>query len=316
MADINIELDLYRLNKVNRDDLLSNLEKAAEKDRDLLAIIQNACEKLFDDKSTGIKNSFVWGLRNYRLHFVQNDHDDFHNAIASVCIFRAIEAKYGLVVTEDGITEDFSSENPPSALAVRIIFHMRRHLVAVEYSSALMNSNVWREMLEKILYKSSQALGYRTAIHLEPVPQENEVMREFQSFELLNRLKVRLRLPNPEISRSAKLVYDQMQNGGIDEWLTEMKRKQGLNTASGNLPHSVASLAQAGYKSGSVVMTGYSGGEYKKVVTGNHAWKVITQVPKNSASGSKPAAVLNDLDSSIAELANRIDASYPSDDTQ
>ena len=51
-----------------------------------------------------------------------------------------------------------------------------------------------------------------------------------------------------------------MRNGGIAEYLQDMRNPKGLSKSAGKLPHASAEIAQAGYKKGEVTLAGVRDG--------------------------------------------------------
>jgi hypothetical protein len=62
-----------------------------------------------------------------------------------------------------------------------------------------------------------------------------------------------------------------MQNGGIVEYLQDMKNPKGLKKDVGKLPHASAEIAQAGYKKGEVKLEGVRDGKPTTVHIGKKA---------------------------------------------
>jgi len=195
---------------------------------------------------------------------------------------------------------------------------MQRHLVAVEHSSAIMGSQAWVDALHEIFDKAAISLNIRTQIRLEPVPEANEIMDAFRSFQRLTQLRVTLRLPNPEISRHAKSLFDQMKSGGIREYLNDIKNGSGLSQAEGQLPHAIASLAQDGYKKGEVVMSGLRQGRRTRIKTGRTAARVQVERVRDFVRGQVTIAKTREAQSALAAVLVEIDNMHPApeSDTQ
>jgi hypothetical protein len=65
-----------------------------------------------------------------------------------------------------------------------------------------------------------------------------------------------------------------MLNGGIRDFLQDMRGQEGLSQSPTNLPYAAAAMADQGYKSGEVTMEGERDGEPARVVTGLTAARV------------------------------------------
>lgn len=174
-----------------------------------------------------------------------------------------------------------------------------------------MSSLAWVDALHQILDKAANALNIRTQIRLEPVPEANEVMEAFRSFERLTQLRVTLRLPNPEISRYAKSLFDQMKSGGIREYSNDIKNGSGLSQAEGQLPHAIASLAQDGYKKGEVFMSGIRQGRRTRLKTGRTAARGQVERVRDFVRGQVTIARTKEAQSALAAILEEIDNMHP-----
>ena len=215
------------------------------------------------------------------------------------------------IVTDDTIVEGMSHAEPAAATPIRIVFYMRRHLVAVEHSSAIMSTHAWLDALHQIFDTASVSLNVRTQIRLEPVPEANQVLEAFFSFQRLTQLRVTLRLPNPEISRYAKGLYDQMNSGGIREYLNDLKNGSGLSQVEGQLPHAIASLAQDGYKKGEVLMAGVKEGRRRSVKTGRNAARGQVDRVRDFVRGQVTIVKTREAQLALAAVLDEIDRMHP-----
>jgi hypothetical protein len=89
-----------------------------------------------------------------------------------------------------------------------------------------------------------------------PMPNQEEILEAFFSFQRLTRLRVHLLLPNPELSRYTQKLFEELQSGGIRDYLADMRNPQGMSKAQENLPFATAAMAAAGYKEGDVLLEG------------------------------------------------------------
>lgn len=143
-----------------------------------------------------------------------------------------------------------------------LFFDMQRHLVATEYHGELSQNKKWKSAFSRILADAANRMQLSSSIFLEEVPEKHEIIKLFKSFERLTRLKVYLRLPNPELSRYTKSLYDDLQNGGIREYLQDMKNPAGLSKNEKARPFASVALAEDGYKSGEVLFEGVKEGRF------------------------------------------------------
>lgn len=194
---------------------------------------------------------------------------------------RSTLQKEGEIVTDDGIIGGQSESYPPLADTFGILIFLERHLVAVEYNSVLLNSHFWRDVFVQINTKAAASLGFSSFASLEPVPATEKMTTIVKSFEKLIRLKVAVRIPNPELDKWTQKLHDEMKKNGIREYLQDMKNKNGLNTDAGMRPHTTMRMAEAGYKDGEVVMAGLINGKFETVRTGQDALSIVSKIPKS-----------------------------------
>lgn len=317
MPDRRVELEVYRLNVVDDEELLPIMGKQILSDQDILKIIDFATNSDFDHLSERDQASsdYKWGLRE----FVQFDNFGVSPApLAGVAYSRAIMRQAGTIMTDFGLEPGVSTPDQPLATTTYLIFYMERHLVAVERKGKIMDTQVWRSSLHTILDAAATALGFKSSLRLEPVAQNSEILSTFQKFSLLTRLRVHLRLPNPDLSRYMKTLHEMMTEGQVRDLLQDMKNKNGLSQQKGNLPHAAVTMADAGYKKGEVVMEGVIDGKPQTVVTGQNAVRVSVEASKNlewlreftrGAAATAPAKSTKEaLETVIAEINKQIDA--------
>lgn len=176
--------------------------------------------------------------------------------------------------------------------------------MVVEFNSLLMHTQLWRSSLHSILDASAQSLELQSSLRLEPVPREEEISKVFRSFQRLTRLRVKLRIPNPELDRRTERLRKELEAGNIREYSQDMKNPRGLSQSEQNLPAATVEMAQAGYKDGDVVMSGYRDGRFTTVRTGNRAARgridglrdFIRGIASNAKAKETRAAVQSILD--------------------
>lgn len=127
----------------------------------------------------------------------------------------------------------------------------------------------------------------------------------------LTKVKLVLRLPNPEISRHAQDLYDRMLNGGIREFAQKMYNPRGLSQAEGQLPHAAAELAAAGYKNGAVQLEGVRDGKRRTVKTGRKAARGSIDTPRDVARGMLANAKSKETQKCLAQLIEEMDKVSP-----
>lgn len=308
MADRPFEFDLFRL-VIVEPDVFDFYGETVAGDEGILKIIKEGCSARHDVSSYGVKNQWKWSLRDFE--FTEPDIFGANGGIVTTRYARSLMEQTAPIVTDDTIVEGTSYAEPPAATPIRVVFYMKRHLVAVEHTSSLMSSKAWLDALHEIFDIASAELNVRSQLRLEPVPEANQVLEAFASFQRLTQLRVTLLLPNPEISRFAKGLYDQMKDGGVREYLNDLKSNAGLSQAAGQLPHAVASLAQDGYKKGEVVMTGVKDGKRRRVRTGRHAARGQVDRVRDFVRGQVTIAKTKEAQSALAAVLEEIDRMHP-----
>jgi len=268
MTKRQFEFELYRINLVQAEPMLfDDMNKPAKSDEDIIAILERAVRPAFKVTFSGTRNTFEWAVRDF-CHYHHLRETDAK--VYGITLAKSVVETSGEIVTDTGIEEGVSEVEPPLADTCRILFYLSRHLVVIERRSTIINSR-WRQALEEILKAAAQDLGYSGWIEFEPVPRREEILRAFRSFDRLTRLRVVLRLPNPELSRYSERLYKEMEDGQIREYLQDMRNPRGLNKAEGKLPHATTEIAAAGYKRGEVIFEGVRKNKRDVVKTGTAA---------------------------------------------
>ncbi len=234
-----------------------------------MSVLRGSTDSRFDLMTTSGRNTFRWSLREYAEHLLEPS-DGVLDAV-SATLARSTIAQAGRTVTDHSIEEATSEHSPPNAELIHLLFNLDRHLVAVEYNSSVMSTRQWLSSLTHILDDGARANGYVPGIRIEPVPRQDEVISAFRSFEILTRLRVRLRIPNPELDRRTERLRREMINGDIRDYTQDMRNPNGLSKSENALPFATAAMAQAGYKEGEVILTGVQDGKRRTIRTGNRA---------------------------------------------
>jgi hypothetical protein len=302
------EFGLYRLNIVDEMDLLAELYGAPLRaDDDIVRVIEQATSSRFDIVLPSGRKRYLWSLRHFRTY------TGFGGLVVGVTLARSILEQEGITVTDSGIAAGVSTSAPPLAETMELLFFMDRHLVAVERVGGLMQTRRWREAVERVLAGAARELGFRSGIALEPKPQKNEIIQAFRSFSVLTRLRVYLRLPNPELSRYTQSLYKDLQNGGIREYLQDMRNPNGLNKAEDARPFASAAMAEEGYKEKEVVLEGYKSGRYERIVTGQSAARGTISELRDFVRGLRANAQTKETARVLQAIAEEIDRIAPTE---
>jgi len=190
---------------------------------------------------------------------------------------------------------------------MHLFFYMERHLVVVEYNSVVMSSEQWRTALHKILDEGARSLEFQSTIRLEPVPREAAILTAFRSFQTLTRLRVRLRIPNPELDRRTERLRKELVSGAIRDYTQDMRNSRGLSQSEEGLPFATAAMAQAGYKDGDVTMSGYRDGKRTTLRTGKRAARGRIEGLKDFVRGMAANARSKEAQAAIASILEEVD---------
>ena len=299
--------DLYRLNVVDSDDLfLENADFRLRSDDDITQVLTEACTAAFDQTQETRTAVFKWSLREFTPY---NDALS-DRKICSVLLARSIMSKDGLIVTDDGIGAGTSSSSPPLAAAMMVLFDLSRHLVAIEHSGEL-GQTAWKDFIEKILGETALSLGRSSLIELEPVPERHGIIGLFRSFDRITRFKVTLRIPNPELTRYTRELYNDLIKSGVREYTQDMKNPNGLSKDENARPFASAALAEQGYKKGEVNLEGIRNDSFEKVSSGSTAARGSIKALKSFVRGMHANARAKETQKALLAIVEEIDKLHP-----
>jgi hypothetical protein len=279
-------------------------------DEQILEVLQKAASADFDWTQETKKAAYKWSMRQ----FIDYGPLAVRGHIASVVLAKSTLKKDGIIVTDEGITSGTSDATPPLASTMMLFFDMQRHLVAVEYHGELSQNKKWKKAFSKIVVNAANAMHMSSSLILEEVPEKHEIIKLFKSFDRLTRLKVYLRLPNPELSRYTKALYEDLQNGGIREYLQDMKNPSGLSKKEQTRPFASVALAEEGYKSGEVLFEGLKEGRFTKVKSSEEAARGTLEILKDYVRGIAANAKAKETRHVLSAITDEIDRLHPKED--
>lgn len=245
---------LYRLNLVDRQDLFT--QKPITADSELLQVIEEATKDSYDIPRQGKRASYKWSLRNVILESVDDGRD-----VIIFTLSREIASRRGLIVTAKGLAPGTSTFNPPPATPVRVLIDLSRHLVAVEEVPSIIQAHTgWTGILETILSQAAWNLGLTSVLRLNPVVPTDAIEARLRAFDRITRLRLTLRIPNPDLGPSFRPLYDQMEHGGVRELTQDMRNERGLKMDPESLAREAIEMALRGYRRGNVRVYGFRDG--------------------------------------------------------
>lgn len=303
MPDRPFFFEIYRLNVVDEEGLLP-FSAPIRTNAEILRVLSVSTENRFDRVTESRRGTFKWSLREFTTY---DSEGEAPPAVVGLTFARSVISQTGQTVTDSSIERALSQISPPYAETMHLFFNLDRHLVAVEYNSAIMSTSQWRSSLHEILDAAAQRLEFQSSIRLEPVPREDEVLSAFRSFQRLTRLRVRLRIPNPELDRRTERLRRDLELGAIREYTQDMKNPRGLSQSEENLPFATAAMAQAGYKEGDVILTGYRDGKLQSVRTGGKAIRGRIDGLKDFVRGMAVNAKAKETKAVIASILEEVD---------
>jgi hypothetical protein len=295
--------EIYRLNIV--DEGMLPFMGLIRTDPDILLVLSASTDSHFDHRTESRRGTFKWSLRQFAVY--QTSEDVEAPSLVGLTLARSVITQTGQTVTDSSIEEALSQISPPSAETMHLFFHMERHLVAVEYNSVVMANQQWRSSLHDILDAAARSLEFQSLIRLEPFPREAEILTAFRSFDRLTRLRVRLRIPNPELDRRTERLRKELESGAIREYTSEMKNPRGLSQSEEALPFATAAMAQAGYKEGEVLLSGYREGRLRTIRTGGKAARGRIEGIRDFVRGMAANAKSKETRSAMASILEEVD---------
>ena len=298
--------DLFRLNIEDTDDLFTHAElRRIRTNEDIIAVLRSATDPEQDQIQETRTAVFKWSVREYHDYSKLSPRPVLH-----VILARSVLEKEGVIITDQGMATGTSSLNPPLASTAVCFFDLSRHLVAVEHTGELTHT-AWQEFFQRILATAANRLEMWSKIQLEPIPEQNGIVGLFKSFERLTRMRLTLRIPNPELNRYTKFLYEDLSNSGIREITQDMKNPNGLSQREDARPYASAVLAEQGYKKGDVQFEGLRDGEFDQASSGSAAARGSIRGLREYVRGMHANAKAKEAQRVLAAIADEIDRIHP-----
>ncbi len=295
---------LYRLNKEYRQDLFSNQEVLSQKSDDewLKEFLISICNKDFDFRRETRKAVYVWSLRNFR---------DIDFGLSSIVLARSQVLKTGTIVTENSLIHGQSVANPPTADTIVLLIIWDRHIVVVENRAGMTTAETWLRNFHAIVENAKIHLSIPVAPKLEPIPKKGTILEHFRRFDKIFRFRVRLKLPNPELTHWAKYIYDEMVEQQLTEYLQEFISPTGIRSDENSKAYSSAALAELGYKEGGVQIEGEIEGNIRQVDEGKKAIRGKINQIRALIRGLETNATSKQLQRALLLIKDEVNRLFP-----
>jgi len=268
------EFSIYRLNIVEMQLSLIRLGQSIKSDDEIIYIIKSCSNSAFDQEQVTRTATYRWSIRDVICH----KNDNLQQQLIICSLSRSLVRKHGEIVTDQGLTKGISESTPPLATSILLIFYIDRHLLSVEHNSIITNNDKWKKYACEILNQSAIKLGYDSKFSFEEVSDPQKLIKEFNSYSKVTRLKVKLRLPNPELTRYTKALFEEMRRDGLREYDQDMRNPWGISKNEEGRPYSAIALAEAGYKNGSVIISGVRNNKRDKSIIGKKASRLTVSI--------------------------------------
>lgn len=309
MSKTPFQFNLYRLNIVDEDQaMLGFMGDPLRGDADIERLLKSSVDPEFDSTTENEKTTLKWSLREF-VEFTPEG--GAAGEVLGLVLARSLMSQAAPTVTDEGIEDTRSEMSPPPAITVHMFFYMQRHIVAVEHHSAIFATDAWRKAVHGIFKAAAREQGTTSTLQLEPIPGQDEILNTFRSFSKLVKLKVKLRMPNPEMTRITERLKHDMEKGGVREYLHQMYSPNGLNQSEDAIPFAAAALAQAGYKEGDVLMEGTRDGKRQKVKTGLTAERTGLEHTREFVRGALANAKTKECKQALSSVIKRINEVVP-----
>ena len=299
---------LYRLNFVDREGLFS---KPVRTDEEIRLLVRTATTERSDLVQSRPRSGSRWSLRQEQADFLE---DLENRQFISVIFSHEATYKEGPIVTARGISRGVSDISPPTATTVHVVFDLKRHVVAIQDVPAIMQAKRgWKTHLELILNSGAIWNNFTSMVSLDPIAPRQIIEKRLSNFIRVTRLRLTLRIPNPDLGPSFQRLYDEMNRGGIRELTEDMRSARGLDLTEDSLPKASLDMALSGYRKGEVRIYGYkSNNERDKVTIADDVARIEIDGLRDLVSGIQVGSTSAEVKRVVRAIIRRIDEMLPS----
>jgi hypothetical protein len=176
------------------------------------------------------------------------------------------------------------------ASPVRFYVDLTRHIVAIEDIPSIMQQTGWQKVFQLILNSAAHALSYTSRVDIEPIAPRQIVEERLRSFDRITRLRLTLRIPNPDLMPEFKKLFDELEESGIRELTEDMRSERGLKMDANSIPRMSIDMAMNGYRKGSVHVYGQRNGRAERFTIADDVARVDLRDLRNYVEGMEAAA--------------------------
>lgn len=288
-----------------RSDLFSGFNRPKKSDDEWLEeYLQTICSYKFDFTKKNIKSIYTWSVRNYSR--LTSDY-------SSIVLARSTIQKASTIVTSNSLSSGESVSNPAPADTIILLVYWPRHIVVVENRSGMTTGETWLRNFHQIIEDGMDKIPVPVAPRLEPIPLKGTIMHHLKELDRVFRLRLRLTLPNPELNRWSRRIYDEMIEEQLDTYLQEFSSSEGIRVEEGSKAHSSAALAELGYREGGVQIDGQKNGKPIQIDEGRTAIRGRIDQLHSLIRGLETNASGKQLPLALDQIRDEIDRLFPSE---
>ncbi len=189
-----------------------------------------------------------------------------------------------------------------------------RHIVAVENRAGMTTGETWLRNFDNIVQNAKIRIDIPVVPTLEPIPLRGTIVTRLSGFDRIYRFRVRLKLPNPELNRWARHIYDEMIEQHLSEYLQEFVSPDGIRKDEASKAYSSAALAELGYKEGGVQIDGEQDGRRVQLYEGRTAIAGRIDQLKSLIRGLSTNARGVQLPRALVQIEDEINRLFPNED--
>lgn len=297
---------LYRINFVDRQNLF---EKPVVSDSDVYSVFLSAAQEKHDINRRRTRNGYRWSIRDV----IYDQLEDIRRTYI-VGIF-SLETTYrtGPIVRPEGITYGTSEINPPMAAPVRFYVDLLRHLIAFEDVPSVMQQKTgWQNVFQLILSSAAHDAGFTSRVDLEPIAPRQIIEQRLRSFDQVTRLRLTLRIPNPDLGPTFQKLYNEMKESGIRELTEDMRSERGLEMGPNSIPRMSIDMALNGYRKGNIGVYGRRDGKSDKFTIADDVARLDLRDLRNYVEGMEVATSKKGEQRLLRAIIDRIDETLSS----